>query len=213
MSLSPAQSEVTLVAPSHAPVKEFTLDSDCPTDCSLYLDGKPVYVVESNDGSSRTAIRRTSQPDAICEIHWNKFSPDKILFKGEEKVISKWLHSESMLAKLKTSWVSIFPVTLEEDGRRYVFQGSPTGKLSMLIEDRPAIAWYTPSRKRLVEGQLCDIPATISLSTEAAYIQDLVVVALLVLEQRWRSSGKIALNSGLARAHAVGISVPFVRNV
>ncbi len=75
----------------------------------------------------------------------------------------------------------------------------------MLIDDRP-IAWYTPSRKRIVEGQLRDIPATISLSIEAAYVQDLVIVALIVLEQRWRSSGKIALNGGLAKAHAVGIS-------
>ncbi|KAK0224412.1 hypothetical protein EDD85DRAFT_795855 [Armillaria nabsnona] len=200
MTLSPAQSELTLVPPSEAPAKEFLLDSDSPTDCSLYLDGKPFYVVESNDSNSRTTIRRTSRPDAICDISWNKFSPDKIVFKGEEKVISQWLHSESILAKLKTS-----PVTLVEEGRQYVFQGSPTGKLSMLIDDRP-IAWYTPSRKRIVEGQLRDIPATISLSIEAAYVQDLVIVALIVLEQRWRSSGKIALNGGLAKAHAVGIS-------
>lgn len=205
MTLSPAQSELTLVPPSEAPAKEFLLDSDSPTNCSLYLDGKPFYVVESNDSNTRTTIRRTSQPDAVCDISWNKFSPDKIVFKGEEKVISKWLHSESVLAKLKTSWVSIFPVTLEEEGRQYVFQGSPTGKLSMLTDDHP-IAWYTPSRKRIVEGQLRDIPATISLSIEAAYVQDLVIVALIVLEQRWRSSGKIALNGGLAKAHAVGIS-------
>ncbi|PBL00063.1 hypothetical protein ARMGADRAFT_528627 [Armillaria gallica] len=205
MTLSPAQSELTLVPPSEAPAKEFLLDSDCPTDCSLYLDGKPFYVVESNDSNSRTSIRRTSQPDAVCDISWNKFSPDKVVFKGEEKVISKWLHSESILAKLKTSWVSIFPVTLVEEGRQYVFQGSPTGKLSMLIDDR-LIAWYTPSRKRIVEGQLRDIPATISLSIEAAYVQDLVIVTLIVLEQRWRTSGKIALNGGLAKAHAVGIS-------
>ncbi len=107
MTLSPAQSELTLVPPSEAPAKEFLLDSDSPTDCSLYLDGKPFYVVESNDSNSRTSIRRTSQPDAVCDISWNKFSPDKIVFRGEEKVISKWLHSESILAKLKTSWVSI----------------------------------------------------------------------------------------------------------
>lgn len=107
MTLSPARSELTLVLPSEAPVKEFLLDSDTPTDCSLYLDGKPFYVVESNDSSSRTTIRRTSQSDVVCDISWNKFSPDKIIFKGEEKIISKWLHSESILAKLKTSWVSI----------------------------------------------------------------------------------------------------------
>ncbi|KAK0489456.1 hypothetical protein IW261DRAFT_1445241 [Armillaria novae-zelandiae] len=196
MALSPAQSELTLVLPSEAPAKEFLLDSDSPIDCSLYLDGKPCYVVESNDSNSRTTIRRTSQPDAICDIFWNKFSPDKIVFKGEERVISE---------VLKTSWISIFPVTLVEEGRQYVFQGSSTGKLSMLIDDR-TIAWYTPSRKRLVEGQLHDMPATISLSIEAAYVQDLVIVALIVLEQRWRSSGKIALSGGLARAHAVGVS-------
>ncbi|KAK0215089.1 hypothetical protein IW262DRAFT_1404967 [Armillaria fumosa] len=205
MTLSLAQSELTPVLPSEAPAKEFLLDSDSPIDCSLYLDGKPFYVIESNDSNSRTTIRRTSQTDAVCDISWNKFSPDKIVFKGEEKVISRWLHSESILAKLKTSWVSIFPVTLVEEGRQYVFQGSPTGRLSMLIDDR-TIAWYTPSCKKLVEGQLHDMPATISLSIEAAYVQDLVIVALIVLEQRWRSSGKITLNSGLARAHAVGVS-------
>jgi hypothetical protein len=51
--------------------------------------------------------------------------------------------------------------------------------------DNP-IAWYERSKLRVIDGVLKSFPASLTLRDEAKEVQDIVVISLLVVEDRIR---------------------------
>ncbi|KII89524.1 hypothetical protein PLICRDRAFT_41156 [Plicaturopsis crispa FD-325 SS-3] len=90
---------------------------------------------------------------------------------------------------LKSGVLSDFPTSFEEADQKYTWRVNPIGHIALYAEDDPKapIAWFTPSRKRIVDGAPVQVPASVALQPRGEEIQELVLASLLVVELRARN--------------------------
>jgi len=179
-------------------------DPDDMKQCTISVrgSGKQVYQVASGEKLKTTTISRANESTPLAVLERHDMLSDKITFTGRESLsVRKWL---------KSHLFSSFPVTFEEGGRKYTWNQSDQGQLTLTSEsdpDRP-IAWFQGTKRYLVDGASQVGSAYLALESEAEQIRDVVIISMLVLEQKTRWSKGSNISPAATTALAIGFVPP-----
>ncbi|KDQ58707.1 hypothetical protein JAAARDRAFT_78330 [Jaapia argillacea MUCL 33604] len=194
------ESQITLVDPSLLNQGQIVLvfDKDSMKNATISLNEtrRPLYTIHTNRDHDRTEVRSVYSDTPLAVITRSTFFPDKVSLRGAEPVrLGRWL---------KTHGTSEFPITIEVEGRNYLWRTNAIHQLALFAEDDPytPLAWFIKAR-RTPSG--ITSPPYFVLTPEIDEIRDDIVASLVVVEQKVRMVVKhelLAINIGIAKGRS-----------
>ncbi|KAJ7126211.1 hypothetical protein C8R44DRAFT_874582 [Mycena epipterygia] len=168
--------------PPAAAYLDFSRDVLMSTTLYSRNTNEPVYEISSKTGLSTTYVHRSSAPKSDPPLavlaHGALVLPDKVTLRGRPQVkVKAWLKPDGMF--------STIPAKMEENGVVYTWKMNDVGLLS-LWSGEEQIAWHHPAARQIVDGKSVPMPSYIALQDAAVPMQDVVVIACIVLAQKLR---------------------------
>ncbi|KAF8653571.1 hypothetical protein AX16_003881 [Volvariella volvacea WC 439] len=201
---TPMQSQTTLVQGSGqlvgiAPERILHFDRDSFTNARVMDDQRRiVYDIKSDRDGYKTKVyegeHTSKSDDPFITIAKSEIFADKLKLRGQEPVkIKNWLSGGDGV-----SWFSFM-----HEGTRYIWRASGTYQVWFFPDtdvDNP-IAWYQPSRKVNINGEVRPIAGYLALKGKALEMIQIVLASYLLVAQKiGLNRRRLAIGEGQALA-------------